>query len=75
MKTVMCRVCLKFFKKRRIGRSLEWCGACKQLVCTAHITDVVVVTQPKRNPYALPERKEHVRTCKLCLAEQALVTA
>jgi hypothetical protein len=74
MKTVCCRICLKFFKKRRIGRSLEWCGECRQLVCTAHITDVVH-KEPKRNPYGLPPKEIHTRTCKLCLAERALVTA
>ena len=73
MKTVMCRVCLHFFKRRRVGRTLEWCGVCKQLCCTAHITDVVTIY--KKGTAYTPQREEHVRTCKLCLAERALVTA
>ena len=73
MKTVMCRVCNKFFKKRRVGRTLEWCQVCRQLCCTAHITTVVHAGS-QRNAYGL-RREDHIRTCKLCLAEKALVSA
>lgn len=73
MKTVMCRICERFFKKRRIGRSLEWCQVCRQLSCTAHITEIKEVTQPPTK-YGIPTTR-HVRTCKLCLAERALTTA
>lgn len=73
MKTVMCRICERFFKKRRVGRTLEFCGECKQLSCTAHITDVVHREKPPTS-YGIV-REVHTRTCKLCLAERALTTA
>ena len=71
MKTVMCRVCLKFFKRKRVGRTLEWCGVCKQLCCTAHITNIVISFESL--VYSLQSEK-HIRTCKLCMAEKALTT-
>lgn len=65
----MCRVCCRFFKKRRVGRTLEFCGECKQLCCTAHITEVV--TEKTIISYRTVQ-KIFTRTCKLCLAERAL---
>lgn len=70
MKDIVCNVCGGRFKRRRLGRSLEYCGKCKEIVCTAHITEVKYRTV-KRRPFGIPDEAK-IRMCKLCLAENAL---
>jgi hypothetical protein len=69
VRTVCCRICGDFHKKRTIGAKVVFCENCKELVCAVH-TEVV----KRPDPWSWDKVPKLIdrRFCRICLAEEAL---